>query len=207
MKFTYFLNAFLATLAIASPISSGRDEETGLAARADDEVLTDNYKAVAAAHPGLQKDKYYYFTIKNSLPDKVENGDAETLTELQQLQKNLGFDHIGVLVGQVTETTRTKPGGKKGKPGKKTTTKDFKGFYIHMTKGKDGKTAQHTSVWSDRGAQSNQKIEYVGTTTKKGEDKAKAEAKAYVEEEDHKVYNIQNNNCNSFAQAILGALR
>ncbi|KAI1142016.1 hypothetical protein F5Y05DRAFT_212436 [Hypoxylon sp. FL0543] len=206
MKFTYFLNAFLATLAIASPISSGRDEETDLVARGDEEVQTANYKAVAAAHPGLQKDKYYYFTIKNSLPDKVADGDAESSTELQQLQKNLGFEHIGVLVGQVTETTKTKPGGKKGKGGgQKTTTKDFKGFYIHMTKGKDGKTAQHTSVWSDRGAQSNQKIEYVGTTTKKGEDKAKAAAKSYIE--DHPTYSIQDNNCNSFAQAILNELK
>ncbi|KAI0841363.1 hypothetical protein F5Y06DRAFT_218813 [Hypoxylon sp. FL0890] len=204
MKFTYFLNAFLATLAIASPITNAPNEETGLATRNDEEVRTDNYKAVFAAHPDLQKDKYYYFTIKNSLPDKVRDGDTETLTELQQLQQRLGFDHIGVLVGQVTETTRTKPAGKK-KPGKKTTTKDFRGFYIHMTKGKDSKTAQHTSVWSDRGAESNQKIEYVGTTTKKGEDKAKAEAKSYVEE--HKTYDIENNNCNSFAQAILAVLR
>ncbi|KAI1097404.1 hypothetical protein F4804DRAFT_174721 [Jackrogersella minutella] len=197
MRFTYFITAFLATLAIASPISSDTDIAEGVNLVTRDTVTqTPEYKAAAAAHSGLQKDKYYYFLLKWELPAKIADGDTETLSELQQLQKNLGFEHIGVVVGQVTETT-------KGKTGKKQTTQDFKAFLYHMTKDKDNNVMGHSPTYKYDG----KPLEYGGTTSKKAVDKAKTNAKDYVADKDHKAYNVDNNNCNTYAQAVLQAFK
>ncbi|KAI2469989.1 hypothetical protein F4781DRAFT_430895 [Annulohypoxylon bovei var. microspora] len=202
MRFTYFLSAFLATLTIASPISSGADvtESISLVTR-DTEKQTDEYKAALKAHAGLQKDQYYYFFQKDNLGAKILDSDAETLTELEQLQKNLGFEHIGVIVGQVTEVTV-------GKTGKKTTTKDFKATYYHMTKDKKNNVMGHGPNWKASLVDfSKSTLVYGGQTNKKGVDNAKKNSKDYLAEADHKTYDIGKNNCNTYAQAVAQAFK
>ncbi|XDG09658.1 hypothetical protein ABKA04_009273 [Annulohypoxylon sp. FPYF3050] len=220
MRFTYFLSAFLATLAIASPISSGVDVAEGadLIARAgktgkptgnptnkpDKEVKTPEFAALERVHPNPQNGQYYWVYQKDRLGAKILDGDTESLDELQQLQKRLGFEHVGVIVGQVVFTEKTSK--KEGK----TTTKDFKAIYYHMTMNKDKGNAAvvHASNWEAKRVDfSKSFLENGGQTNKRGSEKAKTNSKNYISDDikHHQIYDIDNNNCNTFAQAIRAA--
>ncbi|KAI1089574.1 hypothetical protein F5B19DRAFT_504534 [Rostrohypoxylon terebratum] len=215
MRFTYFLSAFLATLAIASPISSGADVAEGadLIARTgktgtptdtpEKVVKTPEFEALEKVHPNLQDKQYYWVYQKDKLGAKILDGDTESLTDLEKLQKNLGFEHIGVVVGQVVYTTKTSK--KEGK----TTTKSFKAFYYHLTKNKDKNNAAvvHWPVWETKKVDfSKSFLENGGQTNSKGADKAKTIAKNYISSDPkHVTYNVDDNNCNTFAQAVRAA--
>ncbi|EED14658.1 hypothetical protein TSTA_041360 [Talaromyces stipitatus ATCC 10500] len=127
MRFSYILSGFLAALAIASPIA--RPEEVDVTELVTRETYQDTAEFTAAnsVHPGLQNGQYYWFTLEWPLGAPVGDGDKESQTELQQLQQKLGFEHIGVVVGKVTETTTGK--GKNQK-----TKRDFNAVLYHMTK-------------------------------------------------------------------------
>ncbi|KAI1209535.1 uncharacterized protein F4807DRAFT_460752 [Annulohypoxylon truncatum] len=205
MRFTYFISAFLATFAIASPISSSIDVTEGadLATRADKVVNTPEYQALAKVHPSLKVGEWYWVYQKDKLGAEILDGDTETLSELQQLQKNLGFEHIGVIVGQVKSTK--KPTKKDGT----TTTNHFEAVYYHMTMNKDKKNAAmvHSPNWvASKVDFSKSFLEDGGTTTKKGSITAKNDAKDYTNDEKHKTYSVTDNNCNTFAQYIRAAL-
>ncbi len=195
MQFSYLLTAFLATLAIASPLTANPDDEiAGLAARAPGD--TAEFTAALAAHPGLTNGQVVWFSLEWALTVPVGDGDVESKTELQQLQAKLGFDHIGVVAGTVKETTTGK--GKNQK-----TKRDFDAQLFHMIKTNvnPGDTALKTHNWA---VVAGQTLKFGGVTTAKKITNAKNAAKAYVEE--HKIYAVNGNNCNDFAQTVIRQL-
>ncbi len=202
MKFSSLLSAFLATLVVSSPITGPRDVSSSdvpsdihaLSARAIED--TAEYTRAISARPGLVKDKYYWFKLEWPLTAPIE-GDKQSSKELQELQKKLGFAHIGVVVGQITETTTGK--GKNEK-----TKRDFKATLLHMTKKNvtPGDTELKSPNWKQ---DPKQNLKWGGETTAKKVDAAKKEAKTYVA--DNKVYKVDGNNCNDFANAVIAKLK
>ncbi|KAI2642682.1 hypothetical protein GGS21DRAFT_486505 [Xylaria nigripes] len=208
MKLSYLLSFFLASLTVASPVPTLEADVASLdvaepvvgvihaPAPAPAIEETPEYKAAIAAHPGLAKDKYYYFSL--IWPNgPVGDGDKETPQELRDLQHELGFAHIGVVVGQITEKTTGK--GKNMK-----TKRDFNAVLYHMTKQnvKPGDTEFKTNNFK---ASTKNTLKYGGETNKKKADGAKTVGKDYINA--HKIYNVKGNNCNDFAQAVLKTLK
>ena len=131
MQFSYLLSAFLATLAIASPIANpspapevaevvddlvARTDDTAVAgvpqqlsARWDD--ATPMYNAIAATGATLNKDQWYWFKLTWDLNTPV--GDGESPTELQKLQQRLGYNHVAIVVGRVAEIAYGPPKSRK----------------------------------------------------------------------------------------------
>ncbi|KAK4044164.1 hypothetical protein C8A01DRAFT_31766 [Parachaetomium inaequale] len=198
MKFSYILSALLATVTIAVPLTDpeATTEVATLIPRAVVYEDTPEYKAAIKAHSGLQADHYYWFKYEWPLKTAVGDGDKESQKELQELQKKLGFAHIGVVVGHVTETAKGK--GKNAK-----THRHFNAMLYHMTKKNvnPGDTEMKSAVWK---ASSSKKLKWGGSTTKSKAAAAKKVAKDYVAE--HKVYAVDGNNCNDFAKAVIKSL-
>jgi hypothetical protein len=190
MRVSYLFSVFLASLAIASPVASPNVAgDVSLTARATED--TAEYTAAIKAHSGLSKDKYYYFTLEWPLGIAVGDGDKETNAELKELQQKLGFEHIGVVVGQITETET-------GKGNNKKTKRDFKATLYHMTKNAKSDTEFKSPNYR---ADSKQNLKWGGETSKKKADAAKKAGKNYVD--DNKTYKVDGNNCNDFAQTVL----
>ncbi|KAF3062277.1 hypothetical protein GL218_03644 [Daldinia childiae] len=210
MKFTYLFSAFLATLAAASPIAtiSNPAENTELVTRTDNAVESaqlvaraptviesKEYEAIKAKHSNLKKDHYYYFYVtwpRGSLID----GDHETKAEVEQLRDTLGFDHIGIIVGKVTE----KEGGTKKKP---TLKKNFEARLYHMAKDASGKSILKMNTW-DKKDSDHKPIRFGGETNKRKHDTVQGNARDWIH--DHPTYNVQTNNCNSFVHNIVASL-
>ncbi len=144
---------------------------------------------------GVQADKFFWYTLE--WPLQVPIPDQESQTELQQLQQRLGFAHIGVVMGQVTETTT-------GKGKNKKTKRDFKATLVHMTKQNPtpGDTELKSLNWINNPAQT---LKFGGETSAKKIDAAKKVAKTYVS--DHGIYSVVDNSCNDFAQAVIAAVK
>ncbi|KAI1174945.1 hypothetical protein F4777DRAFT_552501 [Nemania sp. FL0916] len=196
MQFSYLLSAFLATLAIASPVANpNQDYDVGLTTRTTED--TAEYKAAVAAHGGLTKDKYYYFTLEWPLGQPVGDGDKESNDELKELQQKLGFEHIGVVVGKVTETDS-------GKGKNKKTKRDFKATLYHMTK-KNVNPGDTEFKSPNYKANSGQNLKWGGESSSKKADAGKKAGKDYVD--DNKIYKVDGNNCNDFANAVLKAVK
>jgi hypothetical protein len=209
MKFSYILPALLATLTTANSLVDLEDTKNSLAdfeATTDTTALTSRaapvyedtaeYKAAVAARPGLQADQHYWFRYEWPLGTPVGDGDQEDKKELQELQNKLGFAHIGVVVGQITQTD-------KGKGKNKKTHRDFNAMLYHMTKMNvnPGDTEMKSAVWK---ASTGKKLVWGGSTTRAKATAAKKVAKDYVAE--HKLYAVNGNNCNDFAQAVIKSL-
>ncbi|KAK5661852.1 hypothetical protein OQA88_9956 [Cercophora sp. LCS_1] len=191
MKFSGILTTLLATLVIASPVANP-EPAAELVVRQTVEQ-TAEYSAAIAAKPGLVANKYYWFTMQwplNSIPV-----DEKTTEELKELRKKLGFDHIGVVFGQITET-------KTGKGKNEKTKKHYSATLVHMVKTNPatGTVTQKSSVYKYDG----KALKYGGETTAKKIDAAKKAAKAWVDE--HPTYAVEGNNCNDFAKAVFGKL-
>ncbi|KAI0888799.1 uncharacterized protein GGS22DRAFT_152371 [Annulohypoxylon maeteangense] len=205
MRFNYFLSAFLATLTIASPISAGVDvaEGANLVTRGETVVETPEYKAAIIRLPEAVQNGFYYFIQKDMLGAKILDGDAETLSELEQQQKILGFEHIGVVVGQIKFTKVENK-----KTGDSTVTKDFVATYYHMTKNVRGEALVHAPNWKAGLVDfTKSSLQFGGDTKARGLEKARTAHKEYLLDPAHKMYNIQKNNCNTYAQTILYAFR
>lgn len=220
MKFSYILSVLLATLAIASPIPNPESTDVAeLDVRASDAGKggkggkghgghgghgsnpapkveeTAEYKAAKAAMPfydSFEKDHFYYFTVewKRSRP-----ADSETTKEIEEVRDELGFNHIGLVVGQVKETTTGK--GKNLK-----TKKDFIATMYDMQKKNANPSTTEPIIrnWKT----SSLKLEHQGkTTAAKAKDVTK-HAKAYTKTTD--FYKARGNNCNDFVQALMKTL-
>ena len=85
---------------------------------------TAEYNKVIAVHPSMVPGKMYVFTITWPL------GTAGNDKKLWELQQQLGFNHIGLLVGEVMKT-------EKGPPNKKTIHHDFAGMVYDLRGVKD----------------------------------------------------------------------
>lgn len=194
MKFSNLFSLLLASIAIASPIAYPEPEaaeSTELATRATNEDSWAYTKAIAA-HPGLTKDNYYYFTLEWPIGTVVGDGDKESQAEVTALRQKLGFDHIGLVVGQITEKVVNQ--GKKSEK----TKRDFVASVYHMTADDKDNTSQTPRNYDTH--YSAQTLKWGGATTKKKADKAKPTAKDYVA--DHATYSVDSNNCNTFVTAV-----
>lgn len=230
MRFSYLLTAFLAGLSIASPIpnpepagaaelevrghkgggghpshgghggSGGKGGGKGGKAPTTPKIVeTDAYKAVHAQHHALEKDKWYYFTQETPLGQSIP-GDAETKTEMQQLQHRLGFEHTAVVVGQVTH----KETGINTKNHK--ITKDFSGTLYDMIKLETPVNGVEDRSRSWR-VNHQKRLKYGGHISSANKAAHKRVAKIgsdYVKEHDR--YNLDSNNCNTFAQHMMKEL-
>ncbi|EGD96714.1 hypothetical protein TESG_04146 [Trichophyton tonsurans CBS 112818] len=216
MKFSTIFSTLLAAASVAvnaSPIArnevdssliSARETTaslstpfpTELVKRGDDGDVkiedSDTFAALAQAYGGeLEDDKYYVLTAKWPLRDEIDN---ETPAELQELQKKLGFYHIGFIVGKVSIK---ESGNKKHRKLKR----DFDG-QVYDTIKKENKDIKFRKTNWDTSKRRD--IEYVKMTTKKKADAINNKAKDY--EKDHPVYSVEDNNCNTFVQALLSEL-
>ncbi|GAW15858.1 hypothetical protein ANO14919_052800 [Xylariales sp. No.14919] len=196
MKLSYLLSFFLASLVITSPVATPNEtDDVALTTRTTTND-TPEYKAAIAAEPTLLKDKYYYFTIKWPLGAAVGDGDQESDEELKALQRQLGFEHIGVVVGQITERVSGK--GKNEK-----ITRDFNAFLYHMTKKNKnpGDTEfKHSNYRADA-----KPLIFGGETSNKKANSVSKAGKEYVSV--NKFYKVQGNNCKNFADAVIEVLR
>ncbi|KAI5856792.1 hypothetical protein GGS23DRAFT_588647 [Durotheca rogersii] len=195
MQLSYLFTTLLAAFAVASPISTASDAAEGaqLATRATEE-LTAEYRAAQRAISNLQAGKFYWFTIEWDLGEVIPGPTHETPDELKQLQQQLGFDHIGLVVGQVTET-------KTGKGKNEKIKKDFKASLLHMTKD----TKKNTELKGPNYKADRKALIRGGETSKKKVDAAKKAAKDYVAA--NPVYSVATNNCNTFVQTIKAVVR
>lgn len=118
MQFSYLLSAFLATLAVASPIvNSGAEADIDIVAR--DETFeaatlearakgdTKPYELLSSVHKDLKDGKWYVFALKDPLGAKFDGSDKESKTDLEKLQKKLGFEHIRYITGKVKEEKKS----------------------------------------------------------------------------------------------------
>ncbi|KAI0006264.1 hypothetical protein F4779DRAFT_597199 [Xylariaceae sp. FL0662B] len=199
MHFSYLFTAFLATLALASPVANpypepiSAEEVRNLTSR-DNVEETDAYKAAsAAAHKHLEKDKYYWFQLTWDLNAPVE-GDQETKAELRKLQEKLGFEHVALVVGQILEN-------EVGKGKNKKTKKAFHAMLRHMIKNKQGKTESRTVNFT--GPKQGQTLKWGGETTKKKADIGTLNqiGKNYVET--HEKYSVDDNHCKDYYDNML----
>lgn len=216
MKFSTIYSAVLAALAIGVsagpvPISTSTGiVETEIAHTLEARkppagpVLTARYKdAVAAASKAgktLVLGKFYVFTIEWDLPAPVE-GTTETKTELEKLQKKLGFAHVAVIAGEIVAK-------KRGRGANEVTDLDFDAQFMDLIKDQakinsiirgpqrmDYMKKGQTLVWSKE-----------TTAAKAALSNMKKVGKAYFDSPAHKVYNVDNNNCASFKDAVLPSL-
>lgn len=210
MKFSYILSAFLATLVVASPRDDHRAQVANLAQEVTQRNVyklsqrdvpnddTDEYKAASKAHTPLVNGKFYWFWLQWPR-DPVGDGDGESAAEIKALRDALGFNHVGVVVGEIRETP-------KGKGKNASLKRDFVAELHHMIeiKGSD-KTGiiQRNYEWKK---DSDKVLVWGGETTSSKAAAAKKFAKAWTDVEAQKTYNVKTNNCDTFAKAVKGKL-
>lgn len=217
MKLSTIYSAIFAALAIgagAGPVPNaapleviGLDCAQSLDTRAPSPkgpVITARYKdAVAAAAKAGKKlvpGKFYVFTIEWDLPSSVE-GTFESKTELEKLQRKLGFEHVAVVAGEVIAKDR-------GRDAKKVTDLDFDAQFIDLIKDDDKVTSILRGPRKMDYMKKGQTLVWARETSKAKASKANMEkvGKAYFDSPAHKKYNIDNNNCASFKDAMLPQL-
>ncbi|KAB8302401.1 hypothetical protein EYC80_005822 [Monilinia laxa] len=207
MRFLSFFSLLLASVAIASPISfpkSQAADSTDLITRtpvASTYVDSAAYSLAIAAHNSLTKNTYYYFTLEWPSGVLIRDDDKETPDELKQLVQRLGFDHIGLVVGYITEREGKKV---KGKPLE--IARDFKAVVYHMVKidseTKETKAIHHTyDPTPGKGKDAGLILKWGGQTTKKKDSTVKTAGTDYVAN-GHSTYSVDSNNCNDFVTAI-----
>lgn len=124
MKFSIIFSVFLAALSVgvgASPVPTNELRETPddsvapselapsefnnyLQTRNNQLAKTPLYNQLAKTHSNLEVGKWYAFTIKWTEGDAP--GDKTPKKEMKEIQKEYGFDHIGIFVAQVKETKK-----------------------------------------------------------------------------------------------------
>jgi len=210
MKFSHILSAFLATLVVASPIDDRHAQVANqllevaqrdvyeLSPRAVPNEDTAEYTAAIKAHTPLVNGEYYWFWLQWPR-GAIGDGDGESAAEIKALRDALGFDHIGVVVGQIKEAT-------KGKGKNEVLTRDFVAELHHMIE-VDGTTntgiIQRRYEWKK---DSGKVLVWGGGTSGSKATAAKKFAKAWTDTPAQKTYNVKTNNCDTFAKAVKGKL-
>jgi len=227
MKFTHILSALLATLVVATPRDDHRREVAArapnadlvaelaarlsagdgdapatlpLAIRAPKIEDTAEYSAANKAHSPLAKGKYYWFYLQWKR-GTVGDGDGESAQELKELRDRLGFDHVGIVVGVIEETTR-------GKGKNEVLKRNFNAEIHHLieVQGSDKAGVIQRRFDGKKDSTADKVLVYGGETTASKASAAKKFAKAWTDDNAKKTYNIKTNNCDTFAQAVKGKL-
>ncbi|KAI2466036.1 hypothetical protein F4781DRAFT_371303 [Annulohypoxylon bovei var. microspora] len=213
MKFSSVFSLFLAGLAAASPLGQPQSSEelstreteieNSLVARVADSVSAE-YTKVHAAKSTIADGKYYAFTVKWPLGDGTSI-DSETPAEIQALQKELGFKHIGVILGKVKDV-------ESGKGKNKHRVKDFTGQLYHLIKKASGAAElegpkNYKLSGQTAGLFKNGQISFLKEISAKTYSDAKKTAEAYFSEAAHKTYSVADNNCESFVKVFSAELK
>ncbi|KAJ4287707.1 hypothetical protein N0V90_012410 [Kalmusia sp. IMI 367209] len=135
---------------------------------------TKAYLSAKKAVPNLKPNDWYKFTSKSPY---TKPGPNETPDELKQLQERLGFDHIAVVAGMVKGDRDERQGQEQ---------KDD----VYQTNFEPSKVYE-----LDQGAKTSAKKADKRVVKKKADD--------YFDSPDNKMYSVENNNCDTFAQAIM----
>ncbi|KAK0719315.1 hypothetical protein B0H67DRAFT_551701 [Lasiosphaeris hirsuta] len=199
MRFTSLLSAFLATLVVSNPIPNPEAASLRLLTRADP-VYKDSpeYTVAIKAKPGLKKDTYHYFTLEWPL-GTVPAANKETRAELEKIRAKLGYDHIGVVVGQITEKSTTT----KGKNPVTTIERNFNAVLWDLIKDDKAKVKERFKNWLNKGEDA-QKLVYGGVTSATKIGKVKKGAKDYTDANpDYK----DTVNCGTFKDAIVAIVK
>ncbi|KAF2198580.1 hypothetical protein GQ43DRAFT_434137 [Delitschia confertaspora ATCC 74209] len=206
MRFTPLFSTLLATLAItttAAPVADPNvvgepiefEISPDLVSRGKDD--TDVFNAVQKVHSDLKVGSYHVLELQyNNKPED----DNETDEELKKLREKLGFKHVGIVVGTVKEIQ--KEDKKKKKPQKLTFDGQFYDLVKLKQKKKNGMDVEQRNSAFRKPDESKMKLVYVKGTTKNKAGKIKNLAKDYFEDAAHHLYNVDNNNCNTFVKAI-----
>ncbi|KAH9903735.1 hypothetical protein F4778DRAFT_781119 [Xylariomycetidae sp. FL2044] len=199
MQLSYLLSTFLAALTITSPLADPA-APAGLAIRSWGSLKravkkTDNYKKIEEVKSDLKPGSYYVFTQtwpKGQKPD----ADHVTPKEMQELYDRLGFSHIAVVVGQVTS-----------KQDGQDTVLDFQAKMYDLVKEEEALDSPVDLEDADWKAPKTEKLQFeLETTGAKAADATIQRAgRAYLR--GHKIYNIDDNNCNTYAQYLLAQLK
>lgn len=151
------------------------------------------YQSVKKAMPGVAVGRWYKIFSKSPY---TPPGPNETPSEIQKLKERLGYNHIAVVVGVVTErTVRTG----KGKYMRTVIWRDFESRILELRKEVDGRATLDVNKFLpskvyvlDEGARS----------SPGAADKAVLKAQAYFKQPGHAMYNLETNNCDTFARYL-----
>ncbi|KAK7936058.1 hypothetical protein PG985_001553 [Apiospora marii] len=203
MQFSYLLSAFLATLAVASPVANpepeaaitARDdlyEGAGALLEARAKGDTKPYELLSQVHSDLKDKEWYVFEQKFPLGEHFPHDDNER-DEVQKLQSKLGYTHIQIVTGQVKEEKKS------GKVVKR----NFVSLTYHhlykATKVSNSDIKTESKAWGYRKEYDPKHFNLVKQTTKAKIDTLKDFNEKY--EADHKTYSVDNNNCLSYVTA------
>ncbi|KAJ8109958.1 hypothetical protein OPT61_g7075 [Boeremia exigua] len=158
--------------------------------------------AVAAARRNLAPG-WYAFTIEWDLPAAVE-GNFESKTELEVLQRKLGFEHVAVVAGEIVEK-------KTGRGKNEKIELDFNGYFMDLIKKEDKVTSTlrgPRALDARTPLKPGQTLVYAKQTTaaKGSSTNMNKLGKAYFAEAGHQKYSVDSNNCATFRDAILKSL-
>jgi hypothetical protein len=157
------------------------------------------FKSLATSISDAKDGEFYKFTSKSRFTPAPP---GETPDELKKLQKKLGFNHIKVIVGEVKITKKPNHNGKKMK-----VTRRFNAMMFDLIKdGTSGAAKPNEEAFKLKKDQVYTLTDGVKTTSAKvgkNADMAKKKVDAYFEDEEHEMYNVDTNNCNTFAQYMM----
>ncbi|KAF4636509.1 hypothetical protein G7Y89_g1579 [Cudoniella acicularis] len=216
MRFSYLFSAFLATLAVANPIASPKaaraaltianpitSPETAGAARLAVRAPSDSpeWEEVTKlfSKQKFKNGDWVWFTMEWTLGSvAIGDDDKESKEELTELRKELGFDHIGIIIGEIIEKD-VGIGKDKGKGTKMS--RKFSGNLYHAIKDEDGSTELKHHKWEAK-EDAKKELKVGKKTTSNKAAAAIKETSAYFDVASHKRYAIKGNNCNDFVKAI-----
>ncbi|KAK7963601.1 hypothetical protein PG996_008704 [Apiospora saccharicola] len=208
MQFSYLLSAFLATLAVATPVAHPDPDVAIVTARGDlyegagalletrANIDTKPYELFSKVHSGLKDKEWYVFTQKFPLGENFPHNENEQ-NDVQKLQAKLGYSHIELVTGQVKEDKQ-----------KKDTKRDIINLtYHHLYKQQKVDNAPigvESKTWKYDAKYDAKNFAFVKQTTKAKIDGLKDFNDKY--KKDHKTYNVDNNNCLSYVNAAKSTL-
>ncbi|CAJ2505027.1 Uu.00g124210.m01.CDS01 [Anthostomella pinea] len=188
MQLTLFVTAFLACLAAANPVFKHEPFATrDLPAlkRGDGDIKgTNAYQAVAQWHNSLDVGKWYVFKQTLYEKDYTETQKAayEQLPEdVKALQKKLGFAHVWLVLGQVTES----------------------GGWRHFKANAWDLTLSRYRGPSDWNGPENADLAFLGKTDKNADD---ADKLADEYKKAHPKFDVKDNNCATYVVAMVEKL-
>ncbi|KAI9650092.1 hypothetical protein NHQ30_000105 [Ciborinia camelliae] len=195
MRFSDLLPLLLiAPVAVARPIARPEPKaanKTNLITSAPTYVDTWAYTQAITMHSGLTKDNWYYFILEWPLGT---TGGKEYEAEIKQLRQQLGFDHIGIVIGRITETEQ------KSEEGVVKIIRNFAAVTYHMTASDSGKT--NVTPQNFDNYYEGQTLKWGGATTPEKAASAKTTAEGYTEQDGHWNFSINDNNCDTFVKVI-----
>ncbi|KAH7128203.1 hypothetical protein B0J11DRAFT_264592 [Dendryphion nanum] len=194
MKFSQVFYSVLAALSVGVNATPIPDTTDVIVVRGTDD--TKEYNHFEKVYSSLVKDKYYAFEIQ--WPRGTGGGETgETGEELAAVRDELGFDHIGIVIGQVTETSIGKPKDKKVK-------RSFAPLRYDIRKIGGTKNELRSQNWGKSTNDIDRPLKFIKEVKKADFTKFKKTADDWITA--NPEYNVRTANCNDFFQAMKKAI-